>query len=189
MSSIVSVLRDTFATARRNPLTYVGLVAVPLIVALFGLLYVNVFMDPYEKMRELPVAVVNLDEGVPVDDAWKNYGDELVEAIQEDDSALWTIEGPELIESGIENSEYYMAVVIPADFSERVAAGQTSSPETARITFFSNMRKNFMLSTLSSKMETALHKTVNATSTERRWPRDSTMRRRDSPMPSTGLAS
>ena len=132
MSSIVSVLRDTFATARRNPLTYVGLVAVPLIVALFGLLYVNVFMDPYEKMRELPVAVVNLDEGVPVDDAWKNYG------------------------------EYYMAVVIPADFSERVAAGQTSSPETARITFFSNMRKNFMLSTLSSKMETALHKTVNA---------------------------
>lgn len=162
MSSIVPVLRDAFATARRNPLTYVGLVAVPLIVALFGLLYVNVFMDPYEKMRELPVAVVNLDEGVPVDDAWKNYGDELVEAIQEDDSALWTTEGPELIESGIENSEYYMAVVIPADFSERVAAGQTSSPETARITFFSNMRKNFMLSTLSSKMETALHETVNA---------------------------
>ena len=162
MSSIVSVLRDAFATARRNPLTYVGLVAVPLIAALFGLLYVNVFMDPYEKMRELPVAVVNLDEGVPVDDAWKNYGDELVEAIQEDDSALWTIEGPELIESGIENSEYYMAVVIPADFSERVAAGQTSSPETARITFFSNMRKNFMLSTLSSKMEMALHETVNA---------------------------
>lgn len=162
MSSIVSVLRDAFATARRNPLTYVGLVAVPLIAALFGLLYVNVFMDPYEKMRELPVAVVNLDEGVPVDDAWKNYGDELVEAIQEDDSALWTTEGPELIEAGIENSEYYMAVVIPADFSERVAAGQTSSPETARITFFSNMRKNFMLSTLSSKMEMALHETVNA---------------------------
>lgn len=162
MSSIVSVLRDAFATARRNPLTYVGLVTVPLIAALFGLLYVNVFMDPYEKMRELPVAVVNLDEGVPVDDAWKNYGDELVEAIQKDDSALWTIEGPELIESGIENSEYYMAVVIPADFSERVAAGQTSSPKTARITFFSNMRKNFMLSTLSSKMETALHETVNA---------------------------
>ena len=162
MSSIVSVLRDAFATARRNPLTYVGLVAVPLIAALFGLLYVNVFMDPYEKMRELPVAVVNLDEGVPVDDAWKNYGAELVEAIQEDDSALWTTEGPELIESGIENSEYYMAVVIPADFSERVAAGQTSSPETARITFFSNMRKNFMLSTLSSKMEMALHETVNA---------------------------
>ncbi len=161
MSSVVPVLRDAFATARRNPLTYIGLVAVPLIVALFGLLYVNVFMDPYEKMKELPVAVVNLDEGAPVDDAWKNYGDELVEAIQEDDSALWTTEGPELIESGIENSEYYMAVVIPADFSERVAAGQTSSPETARITFFSNMRKNFMLSTLSSKMETALHETVN----------------------------
>lgn len=161
MSSIVSVLRDAFATARRNPLTYVGLVAVPLIAALFGLLYVNVFMDPYEKMKELPVAVVNLDEGAPVDDAWKKYGDELVEAIQEDDSALWTTEGPELIESGIENSEYYMAVVIPADFSERVAAGQTSSPETASITFFSNMRKNFMLSTLSSKMETALHETVN----------------------------
>lgn len=46
------VLRDAFSAARRKPLTYVGLIAVPLVVALFGLLYVNVFMDPYEKMKD-----------------------------------------------------------------------------------------------------------------------------------------
>ncbi len=161
MNGIFPVLRDAFSTARRNPLTYVGLVAVPLIVALFGLLYVNVFMDPYERMKDLPVAVVNLDAGTIVDGEPKNYGNELVDAIREDDSVLWTPESPVLVDGGLENSEYYMAVVIPADFSERVAAGQTSSPEVASITFFSNMRKNFMLSTLSSKMEMKLHETVN----------------------------
>lgn len=155
------VLRDAFSTARRKPLTYIGLVAVPLIVALFGLLYVNVFMNPYEKMKELPVAVVNLDKGALVDGESKNYGEELVTSILESDSALWTPEDPNLVEEGLENSDYYLAVVIPSDFSERITAGQSTSPETANITFFSNMRKNFMLSTLSSKMEAALRETVN----------------------------
>lgn len=161
LKALGKVLRDAFSTARRKPLTYVGLIAVPLVVALFGLLYVNVFMDPYEKMKELPVAVVNLDNGALVDGEPKNYGEELVTSILENDSALWTPEGPSLVEQGLENSDYYMAVVIPSDFSERIAAGQSTSPETANITFFSNMRKNFMLSTLSSKMEATLRETVN----------------------------
>ena len=161
LKALGKVLRDAFSTARRKPLTYVGLIAVPLVVALFGLLYVNVFMDPYEKMKELPVAVVNLDNGALVDGEPKNYGEELVTSILENDSALWTPEGPSLVEQGLENSDYYMAVVIPSDFSERIAAGQSTSPETANITFFSNMRKNFMLSTLSSKMEAALRETIN----------------------------
>lgn len=161
MEAIKKVIADAFRTARRKPLTYVGIVAIPLIVALFGLLYVNVFMDPYDRMKALPVAVVNLDEGTLVDEERRNYGDELAEAIQEDDSVLWTREDASLVEEGLEHSDYYMAVVIPADFSERVAAGQTSSPETANVIFFSNMRKNFMLSTLSSKIEMALRATVN----------------------------
>ena len=125
------VLRDAFSTARRKPLTYIGLVAVPLVVALFDLLYVNVFMNPYEKMKELPVAVVNLDKGTLVDGESKNYGEELVTSILESDSALWTPEDPNLVEEGLENSDYYLAVVIPSDFSERITAGQSTSPETA----------------------------------------------------------
>lgn len=158
---MLEVLKDSFAVAFKKPLTYVALIAVPLLVALFGLLYPGTFIDPYEEMKNLPIAVVNEDAGCVVDGEEQHFGDDIVSSIMENDSAKWTEESPELLENGIENTDYYLAIVIPEDFSERVAAGQTGNPEQANLTFIKNVRRNYMLSTMSTKIETALHETLN----------------------------
>ncbi len=158
---MLEILKDGLKTAFKSPITYVALIAVPIIVSCFGLLYVNTFMDPYERMKELPVAIINQDSGVQSDDGWKNYGEELTVSICENDSVKWVTEDASILDEGLEKSDYYMAVIIPDDFSQRVNAGQTSSPEQADITFFKNVRKNYMLSTFSKSVETALKLTVN----------------------------
>lgn len=158
---MLEVMKDAFHVATKKPLTWVALVAVPLIVACFGLLYFNTFMNPYDRMKSLPIAVVNEDAGAIVDGKMKNYGSELVDSICKNDSALWTVEDAQLVDDGLENSDYFLAVVIPEDFSKRVAAGQTGKPETAGISFYKNVRKNYMLSTLSNNIENALSNTVN----------------------------
>lgn len=158
---MLEVLKDGFKVAFKSPITYVALIAVPIIVSCFGLLYVNTFMDPYERMKSLPVAIINEDSGAQSDGEWKNYGDELAESICENDSVKWVVEDTAILDEGLEKSDYYMAVIIPSDFSQRVIAGQTSTPEQANITFFKNVRKNYMLSTFSKSVETALQLTVN----------------------------
>ena len=158
---MLEVMKDAFHVATKKPLTWVALVAVPLIVVCFGLLYFNTFMNPYDRMKSLPIAVVNEDAGAIVDGKMKNYGSELVDSICKNDSALWTVEDAQLVDDGLENSDYFLAVVIPEDFSKRVAAGQTGKPETAGISFYKNVRKNYMLSTLSNNLENALSNTVN----------------------------
>lgn len=159
----MNVLKDSFGTAMRRPLTYIALVAVPIIVCVFGFLYATTYSDPYERMRSLPVAVVNLDEGAVVDGERVNYGADMVDKILENDSVLWTEEGPGVASAeGVSDSGYYMAVVIPEDFSERIAAGKASEPEQAGILFYRNVRKNFMMATLAETVEADLRQTVNA---------------------------
>ena len=160
------IVKDAFKTAFKKPLTYFALIGVPVVVCCFGLLYFSTFMNPYERMKDLPVAIINEDAGCTVDNEEKNYGDELVDSILETDSVKWVQENAELYESGLENSDYFMAVVIPSDFSEKVSAGETRNPEQADIIFYKNVRKNYMLSTMSSKIESALREKVNNKITE-----------------------
>ena len=163
---MLDILKDAFNTAFNKPLTYAALIAIPLIVACFALLYFGTFMDPYERMKELPIAVINQDAGATLNGEERNLGDELVKSITNNDDAKWTIEDKNLLDQSLENTDYYLAIVIPEDFSERVAAGDTKEPEQANVVFFKNARKNYMLTSLSSRIESALKEKVNQNITE-----------------------
>ncbi len=158
---MISVLKDAFKTAFRKPLTWIALIAIPLIVACFGLLYFGTFMSPDERMKELPIAVINKDKGCIIDDEEKNFGRDLSDSLVESDKATWIVESPSLLDKGLENTEYFLAIIIPEDFSEKVAAGQTEDPTQANISFYKNVRKNYTLSTLSSRIESSLKELVN----------------------------
>lgn len=158
---MLEVLKDSFRVAFKKPFTYIALIAVPIVVALFGLLYPATFLDPYEQMKDMPVALINKDAGCTIDGEYRSFGDDIVDSIKENDSVKWTEADASVVDDGIENTDYFMAVVIPEDFSERVAAGQTSDPEQANLTIVKNVRRNFMLSTMLSKAETSLHQTLN----------------------------
>lgn len=159
----MNVVRDAFSKAFKMPLTYAALVGVPLIVCLFGYLYAVTFSDPYERMKDMPVAIVNLDEGTVVNGENKCYGADMLDAILETDSVRWVEEDSSLAsEEALARSDYYLAVVITHDFSERIAAGQTTGPEQAQVLFYRNVRKNFMLATFGKNVESALRETVNA---------------------------
>lgn len=159
-------LKDAFATAFKKPLTWVALVAVPALVLCFALLYYDTFIDPFARMEELPVAVINQDAGTTFDGEERNFGQELENSLLDNNKAGWTAESPSLLDQGLENSDYFLAVVIPSDFSERVAAGETREPEQAQIQFFKNERKNAMLTTISSSMENELKTIVSQNVTE-----------------------
>ncbi len=159
---MLEIIKDAFCTAFRKPITWAALIGIPALIACFGLLYVGTFADPYERMKDMPVAIINEDAGCTFDGEGRNFGNELVDAITETDSVAWTREDASLLDAGLETSDYFLAVIIPSDFSEHVAAGQTSNPEQANITFYKNARKNYTLSVMSSKIETALKESVSS---------------------------
>ena len=158
---MLEAFKDALRTAFSQKLTYIALVAVPTIVGLFGLLYVFTFTDPIGNFADVPVALVNLDEGATVGGESKNYGAELAESLEVNDNARWVPEDASMVDSGLETTDYYLAVIVPADFSRRVAAGETAAPDQAGIVFYRNMRKNYMLGTLATRIESKLSQEIN----------------------------
>ena len=64
-----------------------------------------------------PIAIVNLDEGLVQNDKKVNYGTDLIKSISED----IRVTGLGDARQGIDNGEYSAYIIVPANFSERVA--------------------------------------------------------------------
>lgn len=159
---MLETAKDALKSAFSNKITWAALVAIPLIVALLGVAYPATFLDPYGRMKELPVAIVNEDAGAVVNGEEENYGRDMVESILENDQVAWVEEDAGIVEGGLENTRYYFAVVVPEDFSEKVASGKAGEPEVAQVAFYKNQRRNYMMSLISSQVESKLRDTVDA---------------------------
>lgn len=107
-----------------------GLVAV---LALIFYAYLGAVVSPEENLDDLPIAVVNEDEGAQFAGEKVNLGDRVVDKVTAPDSpAADTVRWvrPDSREGALEGlgrKEYYGAIVIPADYSERIS-GIASPP-------------------------------------------------------------
>ena len=62
MKSLAVFFKD-IGTAIRNPKVLVTMVAILFVPVMYSGMFLGAFWDPYSKMEDLPVAVVNTDVG------------------------------------------------------------------------------------------------------------------------------
>lgn len=137
------------------------IIGIVLIVAFFSGFYCWTYYDPAGALKNVPVGIVNLDKGATVNGKTQNYGDKIVDAVMDNDQVKWTELDEDALADGFENSGYLMVFEIPEDFSEKVVAGQDSTPEVADMVVYRNQRYNFLFSQFTSKVVTAFESKVN----------------------------
>ncbi|WP_226672841.1 YhgE/Pip domain-containing protein [Rossellomorea aquimaris] len=137
--------------------------ASPLIaLAIIFIFSLTLFPSVQPQPKNLPIAIVNEDEGVQVPDQPKmNMGETLVEKIQtmsstksdEDPAVKWVnVKSTEAVQKGLDNQEYYAALVIPKDFSAKQASLRTPDPTSAEVQIFINQGMNTMASTAAGQI-------------------------------------
>ena len=72
-----------FKAIFRNKKLLIPILAVLFIPVLYSGMFLWAFWDPYEQLSDLPVAVVNSDQGAEFDGDNLHIGDELVEKLKE----------------------------------------------------------------------------------------------------------
>jgi YhgE/Pip-like protein len=111
--------------ALRNRGVWLKLVGVSVLLTLVYLAYLAPLISPEGNLQNLPVALVN-------EDGDRGLGARVVHDVQTHptDAVRWTLlENRDQALRGIADNGYYGAVVIPADYSERIAA--LAAPGTA----------------------------------------------------------
>ncbi|MFB9331082.1 YhgE/Pip family protein [Paenibacillus aurantiacus] len=134
-----------WAALARSPKMLVSLIGIICIPVLYSGIYLWAFWDPYGHLERLSVAVVNEDKPAEFEGETYTIGSDLVKEFQADRSFDWHFVNREEADRGLAANDYYFAIVIPADFSERATTLANQKPTPLEITIKSNEGLNYIV--------------------------------------------
>ncbi|MBN9390890.1 MAG: DUF3533 domain-containing protein [Chloroflexi bacterium] len=110
----------------KDRLTWLALGVTVLLGSLITFSYLGAFLSPASNTRDLPLAVINADQGLELAGQKLNYGQQVVDrlmASQPNQSFRWTVlPSREAAVSELNKVNYYAALIIPPDYSGSLAA-------------------------------------------------------------------
>ncbi|ONG98197.1 YhgE/Pip domain-containing protein [Bacillus cereus] len=141
----------------KNKLLLLSPVIALLVVFIFSL---TLFPTVQPQPKNLPIAVVNEDQGVEIPNQPKmNMGQTIVDnmkktsKLEEEPAVKWVeVKNKEAVQKGLNNQEYYAALVIPKDFSTKQASLRTPQPSSPEVEIFINQGMNTAASTMAGQM-------------------------------------
>lgn len=151
-------LNKMLRTRRMIPVL-LGVLMIPLV---YSCLYLWAFFDPYSFMHDLPAAIVNEDNGTEWEGEEVHAGEDLVTRLLKDDNLDWHVVDRDEMERGLEGNQYYLAVVIPKDFSKKVASIEEPGPKQAGLQYWVNPGQNYLSEQIGDRVVQELSKQVAA---------------------------
>lgn len=149
------MVKQEWKSLWRNKILMIVLVFIIAIPAIYTTLFLGSMWDPYGKLDELPVAVVNLDEPVEYEGETLNVGQKLVDKLKEDGSLCFNFTDADQAERGLKNGTYYMVITVPKNFSENATTLMDTVPKKMELDYKTNPSTNYIAMKMS---ETALEK-------------------------------
>ena len=141
----------------------IGLSIIPSLYAWFNILS---NWDPYgpESTSNLKIAVYSADEGIDMGGLSLNIGDSVIDALKANQTMGWQFtDTMDEATDGVYSSEYYAALIIPEDFSEKMISFLNGEVQNPQIIYYENEKKNAIAPKITSKAKTAVQEQVNAT--------------------------
>ncbi|MED0952201.1 YhgE/Pip domain-containing protein [Bacillus mobilis] len=152
----------------KNKLLYASPIIALVVVFIFSL---TLFPTVQPQPKNLPIAIVNEDQGVEIPNQPKmNMGQTIVDNMkntsksEEEPAVKWVeVKNKESVPKGLNDQEYYAALVIPKDFSAKQASLRTPQPSSPEVEIFINQGMNTAASTMAGQMLNGVVDNMNNT--------------------------
>lgn len=142
-----------------NKLALLSPIIALLVIFIFSL---TLFPSVKAQPKNLPIAIVNEDLGVEIPNQPKmNMGQTIVEMMKKTSDSTsaevpavkWVeVKSAIEVQNGLNNQEYYAALVIPKDFSAKQASLRTLTPISPQVDIFINQGMNTAASTMAGQI-------------------------------------
>ncbi|WP_327730923.1 SNG1 family protein [Streptomyces sp. NBC_00487] len=135
-----------FRVLRAKPLWIANGVITGVLALLFAVFYVGANIDPVDHMKNLPVGLVNADEGAAVGGKQVNLGAQITESIKKStasgDRIDWKVMDEKEMKDELGKGKLFGALVVPADFTTSATAltgtAPTGTPARPTLTVLTN---------------------------------------------------
>lgn len=164
MGNVWTILRRDLKRLLRVPAAWVivgGLIIIP---ALYAWLNIYGFWNPYGNTADVKIAVANDDEGTDSDLLGKmDLGDQIVDTLKSNHQLGWQFFDNAGAMECVESGECYAAIVIPKDFSSKVANILTSDGDQPALEYYVNEKANAVAPKITDVGATTVDRQVNNT--------------------------
>ncbi|HHL9831621.1 TPA: YhgE/Pip family protein, partial [Streptococcus pyogenes] len=119
-------------TLIKNPKLMITMIGVALVPALYNLSFLGSMWDPYGRVNDLPIAVVNHDKPAKRADKSLTIGNDMVDKMSKSKDLEYHFVSAKQAQEGLKKGDYYMVITLPEDLSQR--ATTLLNPEPQKLT-------------------------------------------------------
>ncbi|WP_251554384.1 YhgE/Pip domain-containing protein [Neobacillus muris] len=164
------LLKEELSTIFKNKKILIPILAVLFIPVLYAGMFLWAFWDPYAKLDQLPVAIVNEDQGAELDGQQLQLGKDLVKKLTKSNEFKFQTVTKDEGYKQLNNEKYYMLIEIPKDFSKNATTLLDNNPKKLELIYVPNESFNFLSAqiggTAAEKVKTAVAEQVTKTYAE-----------------------
>ncbi|HEP6441906.1 TPA: YhgE/Pip domain-containing protein [Streptococcus pyogenes] len=123
---------EELKTLIKNPKLMITMIGVALVPALYNLSFLGSMWDPYGRVNDLPIAVVNHDKPAKRADKSLTIGNDMVDKMSKSKDLEYHFVSAKQAQEGLKEGDYYMVITLPEDLSQRAAT--LLNPEPQKLT-------------------------------------------------------
>ncbi|WP_165981034.1 YhgE/Pip domain-containing protein [Macrococcus lamae] len=128
---------------------------------IYSAVFIYSMWDPYGQTRDLPIAVVNEDNGAKIQGNNENLGEQVVNKLKKNDNFKWTFVDRESASRGITEGKYFAVIRLPEDFSEHAGTMLEDNPEQVTILVKKNPGYSYSGQSIGDKSAQAVKENVS----------------------------
>ncbi len=175
MGGYILIMKQTLFSAEwkeifKNKKLLIPLIAVMLVPILYSGMFLWAFWDPYDRLADMPVAIINNDKGADFEGEQLDLGNDLVDKLKENDQFTFDIVSGKQGYKDLEKQKYYLLIEIPNNFSENATTLLDDEPQKLELKYIPNESFNFLSAqigeTAVEQIKSAVAKEVTATYAE-----------------------
>ncbi|MCB5025108.1 YhgE/Pip domain-containing protein [Streptococcus mutans] len=145
----------------KKPMLWITMVGVALVPALYNIIFLSSMWDPYGKVSDLPVAVVNKDKPATYEGKKMTIGKDMTDNMVHNKSLDYHFVDSEKAQKGLEKGDYYMIITLPEDLSQNAASVLTDEPKKLTIPYQTSKGHSFVASKMSETAAKTLKESVS----------------------------
>ncbi|WP_318767001.1 YhgE/Pip family protein [Lactiplantibacillus carotarum] len=100
----------------KHKLMLIVIIVIGFIPSIYAVTFLKSMWDPYGKLQDLPVAVVNQDQAVNYQGQHLNVGHQLANNLKKSNGMDFKVVSAKTAKQGLSDGKYYMVVTIPKSF-------------------------------------------------------------------------
>lgn len=145
----------------KNPKLIITMIGVALVPALYNLSFLGSMWDPYGRVNDLPIAVINQDKPAKMADESLTIGDDMVDKMSKNKELDYHFVSSKSAQKGLKKGDYYMVITLPEDLSQRARTLLNPEPQKLTIRYQTSKGHGMVAAKMGETAMTKLKESVS----------------------------